>query len=53
MNSYICSAITAGIGGIVAICLIFGQKRQALWDRMAGTVVVDDSEGHTLRDGRS
>jgi|GEM_PF-805599 len=34
-------AFTFGIGQLVAICLIFGSGRQALWDKIASTVVVD------------
>ena len=39
------SAITAGIGWIVAVCLIFGALRQTLWDLISGTTVVDDPDG--------
>ncbi|MEV5538414.1 RDD family protein [Saccharopolyspora shandongensis] len=35
------SVLTAGIGEIVAICMIFGDTRQTLWDRLASTFVVD------------
>jgi len=43
------SAITLGIMGIVGPLLILGgTMRQTLWDRMAGTVVVDDPNGVAL-----
>ncbi len=37
---------TCGIGHLVAILMIFaGTNRQALWDRMCNTFVVDDPHG--------
>jgi uncharacterized RDD family membrane protein YckC len=43
------SAITLGIIGIVAPLLILGgTARQTMWDRIAGTTVVDDEAGITL-----
>jgi hypothetical protein len=35
------SALTFGVGWIVATCMIFGDTRQTLWDRLASTLVVD------------
>jgi uncharacterized RDD family membrane protein YckC len=35
------SFLTFGIGSIIAVCLIFGVLHQALWDRLAATLVVD------------
>jgi uncharacterized RDD family membrane protein YckC len=44
------SVVTLGIMGIVGPLLILGgTMRQTLWDRMAGTVVVDDPGGVALR----
>jgi uncharacterized RDD family membrane protein YckC len=43
------SLITLGIMGLVAPLLILGgERRQTLWDRMAGTVVVDDPDDVSL-----
>jgi uncharacterized RDD family membrane protein YckC len=36
------SALTAGIGFIVAALLVFSTNRQTLWDMIAQTVVVDE-----------
>ena len=36
------SLITLGIGWLVAVLMIFGNRHQTLWDKVAGTVVVDD-----------
>jgi uncharacterized RDD family membrane protein YckC len=35
------SFLTFGIGWVVATCMIFSDMRQALWDRLASTLVVD------------
>lgn len=41
-------ALTLGVTTFVGGLMIFGPTRQALWDRMAHTVVVDDPHGVTL-----
>jgi len=42
-----------GIPTIVAACMIFGGTlRQTGWDRMMGTVVVNDAQGITVPPGR-
>jgi uncharacterized RDD family membrane protein YckC len=44
------SFVTLGIVGIVAPLLILGGTlRQTMWDRICGTVVVNDPQGTTLR----
>ena len=44
------SMITLGVMGVVGPLLILGgTMRQTIWDRMAGTVVVDDPDGIALR----
>ena len=42
------NAITCGIGGIVSVLMIFSDRRQTLWDRMARTLVVQDPTGRSL-----
>jgi uncharacterized RDD family membrane protein YckC len=41
------SAVTLGITAVVSAVTIVGPTRQGLWDRMAGTTVVDDPDGLT------
>ena len=42
-----------GLPTIIAACLIFGGTlRQTGWDRMMGTLVVNDPQGVTLPPGR-
>lgn len=44
---------TFGLPTIIAACLIFGGTlRQTGWDRMMGTLVVDDPQGVTVPPGR-
>lgn len=44
----IASALTLGMVNFVGALMVTGATRQALWDRMAGTVVVDDPHGLTI-----
>jgi uncharacterized RDD family membrane protein YckC len=47
------SFLTLGIMGLVAPLMILGgDRRQTLWDRMAGTVVVDDPNDVSLMSSR-
>lgn len=34
--------VTAGVAGLVSCVLVLGSSRQGLWDKVAGTLVVDD-----------
>ena len=38
-------SITFGIGLITYFWLLWDAKRQELWDKMVGTIVVDDRQG--------
>ena len=40
--------LTCGIFSLVATCMIFSTYHETLWDKWAGTLVVDDREGRTL-----
>jgi uncharacterized RDD family membrane protein YckC len=40
--------LTCGIVSIVATLMIFSTYHETLWDKWAGTLVVDDREGRTL-----
>jgi hypothetical protein len=37
------NGLTCGLGGIVAAAMVWSDRRQTLWDRMAKTVVVSDA----------
>ena len=37
--------ITCGITSLVGALMVLGDSREALWDKIAGTVVVDDPQG--------
>ena len=40
--------LTCGIVSLVATLMIFSAYHETLWDKWAGTLVVDDREGRTL-----
>ena len=40
--------LTCGIFSLVATFMIFSTYHETLWDKWAGTLVVDDREGRTL-----
>ena len=40
--------LTCGIFSIVATLMIFSTYHETMWDKWAGTLVVDDREGRTL-----
>lgn len=40
--------VTFGISTIVGGFMILGETRQGVWDRIAGTVVIDDPDGRYL-----
>jgi len=40
--------LTCGIFSLVATLMIFSAYHETLWDKWAGTLVVDDREGRTL-----
>jgi uncharacterized RDD family membrane protein YckC len=44
----IISQITCGIFALVATFMIFSTYHETMWDKWAGTLVVDDREGRTL-----
>lgn len=44
----ILGTITGGITTIVSGFMILGSSRQGIWDKLAGTVVVDDPDGRHL-----
>jgi uncharacterized RDD family membrane protein YckC len=39
------NAITFGIVALISIFGILGASRRAVWDKVAGTIIVDDPEG--------
>lgn len=44
VGKWLIGNITVGISTVVsAFMILFGEKRQGIWDLMAGTVVVDES----------
>ena len=43
--------LTCGIVSLVATLMIFSAYHETLWDKWAGTLVVDDREGRTLAAG--
>ena len=43
--------LTCGIVSLVATLMIFSAYHETLWDKWAGTLVVDDREGRTLATG--
>jgi uncharacterized RDD family membrane protein YckC len=44
----IIGSITMGITTIVSLFMVLGSTHEAIWDRVAGVVVVDDPTGRTL-----
>ena len=40
--------LTCGIFSLVATLMIFSTYHETMWDKWAGTLVVDDREGRTL-----
>jgi len=42
------SEVTLGIFGLVAALMIFSTYHETMWDKWAGTLVVDDRDGRTL-----
>jgi uncharacterized RDD family membrane protein YckC len=45
----ILGSLTFGITTLVSCFMVLGASRQAVWDRVASTVVVDDPDGRLLR----
>jgi uncharacterized RDD family membrane protein YckC len=43
----IVASVTFGIGIVLYLWLLWDKRNQELWDKMAGTIVVDDSHGLT------
>jgi uncharacterized RDD family membrane protein YckC len=44
----IIGSITFGITTIISVFMVLGADREAVWDRVAGTAVVDDPQGRLL-----